>query len=67
MKQTKPMDIEAMLRDLPSDADKALDGLYATPFLKARIDRAAEAKKRGHGIPALPKWARHCAAVCWCW
>lgn len=63
MKQTKPMDIEAMLRDLPSDADKALDGLYATPFLKARIDRAAEAKKRGHGIPALPKWA---PALCCC-
>ena len=40
MKQDKHMNIDAMLRDLPATADKAFEGLEATPFLKARIDRA---------------------------
>lgn len=65
MKQEKHIDIDAMLRQLPQEANKALDGLYATPFLKARIDRAVEEKKQGKVRFALPKWAPAlcCAAV----
>lgn len=65
MNQKKHMDIDAMLRELPKNADKALNGLQATPFLKARIDRAVEEKKQGKGRFALPKWAPAlcCAAV----
>lgn len=65
MNQKKHTDIDAMLRDLPQDANKALDGLYATPFLKARIDRAVEEKKQGKVRFALPKWAPAmcCAAM----
>ncbi len=65
MNQKKHMDIDAMLRELPKDADKALNGLQATPFLKARIDRAVEEKKQGKVRFALPKWAPAlcCAAV----
>ena len=61
MKQDKHIDVDAMLRELPATADKALDGLYATPFLKARIDRAVNEKKQGKVRMALPKWA---PAVC---
>ncbi len=57
MKQEKHIDLDAMLRVLPQDANKAMDGLYATPFLKARIDRAVEEKKQGKVRFALPKWA----------
>lgn len=65
MKQEKHIDIDAMLNDLPSTANKAMDGLYATPFLKARIDRAVEAKKQSKAPFALSKWvpALCCAAV----
>ena len=65
MKNEKHIDVDAMLRSLPQEADKALDGLYATPFLKARIDRAVEEKKQGKVRFALPKWAPAlcCAAV----
>lgn len=65
MKQDKHIDIDTMLRDLPQDANKALDGLTATPFLKARIDRAVEEAKQGKVRFALPKWAPAlcCAAV----
>lgn len=65
MKQDKHIDIEAMLQELPATADKAMDGLYATPFLKARIDRAAEEKKQGKVRLTLPKWAPAlcCAAI----
>ncbi len=65
MKQEKHVDLDAMLRDLPQEASRALDGLYATPFLKARIDRAVEEKKRGKLRFALPRWAPAlcCAAV----
>ena len=65
MKQEKPMDIDGMLRDLPATADKALNGLEATPFLKARIDRAVTEKKQGKVHFALPAWAPAvcCAAV----
>ncbi len=65
MKKDQHIDIDAMLRKLPEDADKALDGLYATPFLKARIDRAVEEKKQGKVRIALPKWAPAlcCAAI----
>ena len=64
MKQDKHIDIDAMLKKLPQDADQALDGLYATPFLKARIDRAVEEKKQGKVRFALPKWAPGlCAAA----
>ncbi len=65
MKQEKHIDIEAMLKNLPDTADKALDGLYATPFLKARIIRAVEETKQGKVRFALPRWAPAlcCAAV----
>lgn len=65
MKQEKPMDIDAMLRDLPATANKTFEGLEATPFLKARIDRAVNEKKHGKVRFALPKWAPAlcCAAV----
>lgn len=65
MKQEKHIDVEAMLRELPQEANKAMDGLYATPFLKARIDRAVEEKKQGKVRFALPKWAPAlcCAAL----
>ena len=65
MKQEKHMDIEGMLRDLPKEADQAFGGLEATPFLKARIDRAVNEKKQGKVRLALPRWAPAvcCAAV----
>ena len=65
MKQDKHMDIDAMLRDLPAAADKAFAGLEATPFLKARIDRAINEQKNGKVRFALPKWvpALCCAAI----
>ena len=65
MKQTKHVDVEAMLRQLPQDADQALDGLYATPFLKARIDRAVAEKKQAKARFTLPRWmpAVCCAAL----
>ena len=65
MKQEKHIDVDAMLRSLPQEADKALAGLEATPFLKARIDRAVNEKKQGKVRFALPKWAPAlcCAAV----
>ena len=65
MKQEKHIDIEAMLRDLPQSANQAMDGLQATPFLKARIDRAVKEQKRGKVRFALPAWAPAlcCAAV----
>ena len=65
MSQKKHIDIDAMLRELPQEADKALDGLNATPFLKARIDRAVEEKKQGKVRLVLPAWAPAlcCAAI----
>ena len=65
MKQDKHINIEAMLQELPASADKALAGLEATPFLKARIDRAVNEKKRGKLPFSLPRWAPAvcCAAV----
>ena len=65
MKQEKHIDLDAMLRNLPQDADKALNGLQATPFLKARIDRAVAEKKQGKVRFTMPKWAPAvcCAAV----
>ena len=65
MKQAKHMNIDAMLRDLPATADKAFEGLEATPFLKARIDRAVNEQKTGKVRYTLPKWAPAmcCAAL----
>ena len=65
MKQEKHIDIETMLQELPASADKAMAGLEATPFLKARIDRAVNEKKQGRMPFALPRWAPAvcCAAV----
>ena len=65
MKQEKHMDIDALLRELPATADQAMDGLEATPFLKARIDRAVNEKKQGKVRFSLPAWAPAlcCAAV----
>ena len=65
MKQEKHIDIDAMLRQLPQEANKAMDGLYATPFLKARIDRAVEEKKQGKVRFTMPQWvpALCCAAI----
>lgn len=65
MKQDKHIDIESMLRELPDTADKAMAGLEATPFLMARINRAANEQKQVKVRFALPKWAPAvcCAAV----
>ncbi len=65
MKQEKHIDMDAMLRGLPEAADKAMGGLEATPFLKARIDRAVNEKKQGKVRFAIPRWAPAmcCAAV----
>ena len=65
MKQEKHIDIEAMLKRLPQEANKAMDGLQATPFLKARIDRAVAENKQGKVHFTMPKWAPAvcCAAV----
>ena len=65
MKQDQHIDVDAMLRELPATADKALNNLQATPFLKARIDRAVAEKNQGKVRFALPKWAPAvcCAAV----
>ena len=65
MKQDQHIDVDAMLRELPATADKALNDLQATPFLKARIDRAVAEKNQGKVRFALPKCAPAvcCAAV----
>lgn len=65
MKQDNHMDIDAMLRELPATADQALKNLEATPFLKARIDRAVNEQNRGKVRFAIPQWAPAmcCAAV----
>ena len=65
MKQDKHIDIDDMLRSLPETADKAFEGLEATPFLKARIDRAVHEQKQGKVRFALPRWAPAlcCAAL----
>ena len=65
MKQEKHIDIDAMLRQLPETAEQALGGLEATPFLKARISRAANEPRKNKLHFALPKWvpAVCCAAV----
>ncbi|MBR6666993.1 MAG: hypothetical protein IKL25_01310 [Clostridia bacterium] len=65
MKQEKHIDIEAMLHDLPQEANKAMGGLEATPFLKARINRAVNAQKQEKAPITLPKWAPAlcCAAL----
>ena len=65
MKQDKHMDIDALLRELPATAGQVMDGLEATPFLKARIDRAVNEKKQGKVRFSLPAWAPAlcCAAV----
>lgn len=65
MKQDKHMDVDAMLRDLPATAGKVFEGLEATPFLKARIDRAVNEQKTGKVRFTLPKWAPAmcCAAL----
>lgn len=56
MKQNKQIDIDGMLRSLPQTADKAFEGLEATPFLKARIDRAVNEQKQGKVHFTLPQW-----------
>lgn len=65
MKQEKHMDIDALLRELPETANQAMNGLEATPFLKARIDRAVNEKKQGKVRFTVPAWAPAlcCAAV----
>lgn len=65
MKQENPTNIEKALHDLPQQADAALGGLYATPFLKAKIDRAAAEKQSGRMRFAMPRWvpALTCAAL----
>lgn len=65
MKNDRHVDIDAMLHQLPQDANKALKGLEATTFLKARIDRAAAQQKQGKTRFVLPNWAPAlcCAAI----
>ncbi len=59
----KAMDMEMLLRKLPEAADAAMGGLTATPFMKAKIDRAvAEAKQPQKQPLRLPRWMP--AAVC---
>lgn len=66
MKQTdtRRPDMDQLLRDLPRQADSALGGLNATPFLKAKIDRAAH-EKRHRSPVVLMRWlpAVTCAAL----
>jgi len=57
MKQENHMDVEAMLQDLPAAANEAMKDLQATPFLKARIDRAVYEKKQGKVRFTVPRWA----------
>lgn len=65
MKQNRKMDIDNMLRELPATVQAEMDAVQATPFLKARIDRAVNETKQGRMHLALPKWAPAlcCAAV----
>ena len=65
MKQDKHIDIDAMLRELPRTADQAMNQLEATPFLKARIDRAVNEKQQRKVRFTFPAWAPAvcCAAV----
>ena len=65
MKQEKHIDLDAMLRELPETANNAMAGLEATPFLKARINRAVQEKKQVKFSFSLPKWAPAmcCAAI----
>lgn len=65
MKQGQHPDMDQLLRNLPQQADTALGGLYATPFLKAKIDRAAAEKKQGRARFTMPRWlpAITCAAL----
>ena len=65
MKQDNHMDLDAILRDLPAVANEAMKDLQATPFLKARIDRAISEKKQSKVRFTLPRWAPAmcCAAV----
>ena len=57
MKQENHMDVDAMLRELPAAADEALQDLQATPFLKARINRAVYEKNQGKVRFTVPRWA----------
>ena len=61
MNQNKQIDLEAILRTLLQEADRAMGGLEATPFMKAKIDRAVAEKRQPRSRFALPKWA---PAVC---
>ena len=61
--QHRSVDIEAMLRTLPQEADKALGGLTATPFMKAKIDRAVQEQQQGRIRFAMPRWV---PALCCC-
>ena len=65
MKQEKHMDMDALLRELPMTANQAMKDLEATPFLKARIDRAVNEKKQGKVRFVMPAWAPAlcCAAI----
>ena len=65
MKQKAHIDMDAMLRQLPQEANKAMAGLEATPFLKARIDRAAAEKTQRPVRFSIPRWAPAlcCAAL----
>ena len=65
MKQTKHIDLDAMLHDLPKTADAAMSGLEATPFLKTRINRAVQEKTQVKPHFTLPQWAPAmcCAAI----
>ena len=65
MKQEKHINIDAMLRELPETAYKAMSDLEATPFLKARINRAVQEKKQDKAPFILPRWAPAmcCAAI----
>ncbi len=61
MTMNKQDKLEAMLRNLPEAADAAMGGLTATPFMKAKIDRAVEARQAKKPL-TIPRWAP--AALC---
>lgn len=56
---------EAMLQNLPEAADAAMGGLTATPFMKAKIDRAVAEKKspRAWQTRLRPVLAMGCMAL----
>ncbi len=58
----KNVNVDAMLRDLPASADKAMGGLTATPYMWAKIERAASGESR-KAVHRVPRWTYACSAA----